>query len=125
MKITNLRTNQVFTIDERHAGMFAGNEQYLRFLLAASYCPVVDKVWNARCGAYLRNVVFDHVQIARYNESDVYTAESLMDFYPGINMSYGFSQAADGASMIYGKNQRGEKMISFSCYYDGGSHYDK
>ena len=137
-RITNLRTNQVFEIDERHEGMFAGSEQYLRFLLAASYCPVVPDVWNARCGAFLRNVVFDGNKIARYVASEfAYEKDfsnSLLDFYPGENMIYGYSQASDCASMIYATREadgtyksgnayhEGDKYISYSCYYDGGSH---
>lgn len=138
LKITNLRTNQVFTIDERHEGMFAGSEQYFRFLLAASYCPVVDDVWNARCGAFLRNVVFDGNKVSRYVASEFEYekdfSQSLLDFYPGENMIYGYSQASDCASAIYGVRTEngtyasgntynaGDKYISFSSYYDGGSH---
>lgn len=134
LKITNLRTNEVYTINEIHEGMFAEKQQYMRFLLAASYCPTVMNVWNPRSGGYLRNVVFDGVQIARYNEAEEYTSDLLMPFYPDSNMSYGFSQAADCSSMVYSTYEAdgtyrsglsykaGTKYLSFSCYYDGGSH---
>lgn len=134
LKITNLKTGVVYTINELHEGMFEDKVQYFRFLLAASYCPVVANIWNPRCGAYLRNVVFDSVKIARYNETDEYTADMLMDFYPDQNMIYGFSQAADCSSMIYStyeadgtyksgaEYKAGQKYLSYSCYYDGGSH---
>lgn len=134
LKITNLNTGIVYTINELHEGMFEEKQQYFRFLLAASYCPVVSNIWNPRCGAYLRNVVFDNVKIARYNETDEYTADMLLDFYPGQNMIYGFSQASDCSSMVYSTYEAdgtyksgnsykaGDKYISYSCYYDGGSH---
>ena len=142
LKITNLTTGVVYTINEIHEGMFVNDEGsafkdnsgYFRFLLAASYCPVVSNVWNARCGAYLRNVVFDHIKIARFNESNVYTEDELQDFYPGVNMAYGYSQGTDCSSMIYATREadgvyksgqtyaKGDQYLSFSCYYDGGSH---
>lgn len=138
LNITNLRTKQVFTIDERHKSMFLGSTQYFRFLLAASYCPVVMNVWNGRCGASLRNVVFDGVKIARYNETDTYDESQYEDFYPGSpNMIYGFSQGGDCASMecgIYDADgtyisgnpyKAGDRYLSFSCYYDGGDHYKR
>ena len=134
LKITNLTTGRVHTINEYHKDMFAGSEQYFRFLLAASYCPVVGNVWNTRCEAYLRNVVFDGVRIARYNSTNEYTEDMMEDFYPGENMAYGYSQGTDCSSMIYAKHEedgtyksgqtysKGDKYISYSCYYDGGSH---
>ena len=138
MDITNLTTNKVYTINERHAGMFEDKAQYMRFLLAASYVPVVGDVWNARNQASLRNVVFDDVYIARYNPTNEYSSESFEEFYPGSdNMIYGFTQGGDCASMIYETYKedgtylsgqaytKGEKFISFSVYYDGGGHYSK
>ena len=134
LRITNLTTNQVFTHNEIHEGMFENSTQYFRFLLAASYCPVVGNIWNARSGAYLRNVVFDGVKIARWNEAETYTEDMYEDFYPDSNMMYGYSQAADCSSMIYSTHnadgtyksghayKAGEKYLSFSCYYDGGGH---
>ena len=132
LTITNLRTNQKFYINENHEGMFADATQYLRFLIAASYCPVANTVWNARCGAYLRNVVFDGMKIARWNAEETYTEAMYEDFYPGSpNMIYGFSQASDCAHMISGKYtengtyksgngySEGTYYMSFSCYYDG------
>lgn len=138
LKITNLKTNKVFTINETHKDMFKDCTQYFRFLLAASYCPVTLNVWNARSNASLRNVVFDNINIARYNETNEYDSSSFEEFYPGTdNMIYGFSQGADCASMIYGTHESdgtynsgntytmGQKFLSFSCYYDGGSHYQE
>ena len=125
LHITNLTTGQVFKIEEIHPGINADQEQYLRFLVSASYCPVVDTIWNARCGASLRNVVYDGINIARWNENEEYTESMYEEFYPDSNMSYGFSQAADCASMIFGKYEDGRKYISMSCYYDGGEHFNK
>lgn len=138
LKITNLANNKVFTINEYHKNMFGNSTQYFRFLLAASYCPVVENVWNSRCGASLRNVVFDGIKIARYEEDNEYDGSTFEDFYPGTdNMFYGFSQGADCASMIYDTHKEdgtygsgnayttGQKFLSFSCYYDGGSHYQE
>ena len=138
MHITNLTTNKVYTIEEKHTNMFEDSAQYMRFLLAASYVPVVGDIWNARNQASLRNVVFDNVYISRFNASNEYTSDTFEEFYPGSdNMIYGFSQGADCASMIcdtYKENgtylsgntySAGERFISFSVYYDGGGHYSK
>lgn len=138
LNITNLSNNKVFTIDEYHQSMFKNSTQYFRFLLAASYCPVELNVWNARSGASLRNVVYDGIKVARYEADNEYDPSSYEDFYPGSeNMLYGFSQGADCASMIYEAHETdgtyksgnaytaGEKFLSFSCYYDGGSHYQE
>lgn len=123
LHITNLATNKVYTIEEKHEGMFEGNTQYFRFLLAASYCPVTPNIWNARSGGYLRNVVFENPIIARWNEEEIYDESMYESLYPGSDtMIYGFSQAGDCASMEYNVDEQGNKLISFSCYYDGGGH---
>lgn len=124
-KITNLSNNRVFTINEKHEGMFTESTGYFRFLVAASYCPVVDNVWNARCGAYLRNVIFEDLKVARWNEEEVYTEAMYEDLFLDSNMIYGFSQGAECASMISGVKEDGTKWISMSCYYDGLGHYGK
>ena len=90
-------------------------------------------VWNARCGASLRNVLWDNIKVARYNEAETYTEDMYEDFYPGTeNMIYGFSQGGDCASMVTGYYEEskgtykaGDRFVSFSCYYDGGDHYQK
>lgn len=152
LKITNLSTGKTYTINEYHQNMFIDSTQYFRFLLAASYVPALDDVpaaypllkgstvWNPRCGASLRNVVFDGVYVARYNIDETYDESMFEEFYPGTeNMIYGFSQGADCSSMLMGKYEAdgtnnyvtgenykaGDTYVSFSCYYDGGSHYDK
>ena len=153
LKITNLTTGKIYTINEYHKDMFADSTQYFRFLLAASYVPALDTpnpeypqlqtstVWNPRCGASLRNVVFDGVKIARYNSDETYDDETMYeDFYPASdNMLYGFAQGADCSSMVMGTYEAdgtndykvgenykaGDKFVSFSCYYDGGGHYAK
>lgn len=144
LNITNLRTEEVFSFTDRHTdadgNAFAengeGNEMYFRALLAASYCPVVANIWNARCGAALRDVVYDSVQLTRYIDDDIesYRDESLTryDFYPEEEaFNHGYSQGADNASYDYGVREedgyyasgksysKGDKYISFSCYYDG------
>ena len=136
MDITNLTTKKVYTINEKHTGMFEDKAQYMRFLLAASYVPVVGDVWNARNQASLRNVVFDNVYISRFNPTNEYTADTFEEFYPGSeNMNYGFSQGGDCASMIcdtYDQDgtylsgetyTKGQRYFSYSVYYDGGGHY--
>ena len=138
MDITNLTTGKVYTIEEKHTGMFEDKAQYMRFLLAASYVPEVGDVWNARNQGSLRNVIFDNVYVARFNPTNVYTEDMFEEFYPGSpTMHYGFSQGGDCASMIfdtyeadgtYSNGQAyhaGEKYISYSVYYDGGNHYHK
>ena len=122
-KITNLTTNKVYTIEEIHEGMFTESIGYFRFLVAASYCPVVSDVWNARCGAYLRNVIFEDLKMARWNEAETYTEDMYEDFFVGENMSYGYSQGAECSSVEYGVRENGTKYISMSCYYDGLGHY--
>lgn len=123
--VTNLTTNEKYELSEYHTDMMIGQEPYYQLLLAASYCPADMYIWNSRCEAALRNVCFTDVKVARYNSNETYEASMLEDFYPDSNMGYGFSQAADCASMIYGINQDGKKMISYSCYYDGGRHFDE
>lgn len=150
LKITNLTTGKIHTINEYHQDMFADSTQYFRFLLAASYVPALDTVpdeysllktstiWNPRCGASLRNVVFDGIYMARYNFDENYDKSMYEEFYPGSeNMLYGFAQGADCASMIMGTYEEdgtnsyatgenykaGDRFVSFSCYYDGGGHY--
>lgn len=133
LTITNLRTNEEFKIDEVHEGMYESSSSgYLRFLLAASYCPVVENVWNTRCGAYLTNVVFDNIKIARWNEEGIYNDEDLEDFYPGEScVNYGFSQGGDCASYSYGVREsdgtyasgntykKGDKYLIYNTFYDG------
>ena len=150
LKITNLTTGKVHTLNENHPNMFANSTQYFRFLLAASYVPALDTdipgypllktsaIWNPRCGASLRNIVFDGVNIARYNSDEEYDESMFEEFYPGTsNMIYGFTQGADCSSMVMGTYETdgnnsymtgenykaGDKFVSFSSYYDGGGHY--
>ena len=135
LNITNLTTEEVFTIDEKHEGMHTDSTQYFRFLLAASYCPVVGNVWDARSGGFLKNVIFDNIKIARWKESNTYDTSDLEDFYPGEDtLDYGFSQGADTASFYYGTHDedgeyksgnsyyKGDKYIVFSSYYDGSNY---
>lgn len=135
LNITNLSTGVVSTINEHHKDMHAGNTQYLRFLLAASYCPVRGNVWNARNGGFLKNVIFQDIKIAEWNAQEDYSKSTMEEFYPGsANMSHGFSQAADCANYFFGNyaeagvlgkgnNQvsfaKGDKYLAFSSYYDG------
>jgi hypothetical protein len=134
LNITNLRTNVVSTINEVHPDFHSESTPYFRFLLAASYCPVVGDVWNSRSGAYLKNVVFDHIKIARWNSSNDYSNATFEDFYPGEStMDYGYSQAADCASFEFGTYEsagnyksgnsysKGDKYLIFSTYYDGSN----
>lgn len=122
--VTNLSNNQKYELSEYHTDMMKGQDGYFQFLVAASYCPAVMDVWNSRCGAALRNVCYTDIKVARYNSNEVYNDAMLQDFYPEVNMGYGFSQAADCSSMIYGINHEGKKMISYSCYYDGKGHFE-
>ena len=125
MVITNLATNEVYELSEYHTDMMKGQDGYYQLLLAASYCPQIQDIWNYRCGAYLRNVCYTDVKVARYNSNETYDKSMLEDFYIDSNMGYGFTQVAECASMVYGYNQEGKKMLSFSTYYDGGGHYKK
>lgn len=132
LTITNLRTNEDFVINEKHTGMFNGKQGYFRFLIAASYCPVVGNSWNALSGAYLENVVFDNIKIAEWNESETYNQEDLKDFYPEEEtFNYGYSQAAYCSSYAYGIRKedgsyksgntykKGDKYLIYDCFYDG------
>lgn len=123
MIFTNLTTGQKYELSEYHTDMMKDQHPYYQFLVAASYCPAIQDVWNYNCGAALRNVCYTDIKVARYNSDEVYDNSVLQDFYPDSNMGYGFTQGAGCASMIYGINQDGKKMISFSTYYDGGSHF--
>ena len=138
MNITNLTTNKVYTINEKHTGMFEDSIQYFRFLLAASYVPVVGDIWNARNNASLRNVIFENIYVSRFNPTNTYTEDTFEEFYPGSpSMLYGFSQGGDCASMIFDSHKEngtylsglpynaGDKFVSFSVYYDGGGHYNQ
>ena len=144
LNITNLNTNQVYSFTDRHTDS-EGNQlvengatssMYFRALLAASYCPVVGSVWNARCGAALRNVVYDNVELTRYIDDNIesYRKDNVTryDFYPETEaFNHGYAQGGDNASFDFGvreengtyksgeKYEKGDKYISFSCYYDG------
>ena len=136
--ITNLTTSEEFVINEYHKDSNIDNTHYLRFLLAASYCPVVGNAWNARSGAYLKDVIFENTRVAHYNDKEQYDEGMMEEFYPGADsFNYGFSQAADCASALFGsfeKNgkypngaeyKKGQRYINFSCYYDGSHHNSK
>lgn len=146
LNITNLRTNVVNSFEDRHTENVdgadvqlaenKGSEVYFRALLAVSFCPVVANVWNARCGAALRNVVYDEVLISRYIDDNVdsYRAKDVAryEFYPEEDVfDHGYSQCGDCSNYFYGKHkkdgqyksgsdyQTNDKYISFSSYYDG------
>jgi len=144
LNITNLTTNQIFSFEDRHTDSEgnqlvengADNAMYFRALLAASYCPVVGNIWNARCGAALRNVVYDNVELTRYIDDNIesYRSEDAIryEFYPETEaFNHGYAQGADNASFAYGEREengtyksgdtyaQGDKFVSFSCYYDG------
>lgn len=91
LRVTNLTNNKVYQLVEYHKDMMAGQEGYFQLLLATSYCPAVANIWNNRCGAFLRNVSYTNVKIARYNSNNTYTVDMLEDFEMNKNMSYGFS----------------------------------
>ena len=133
--ITNLSNNQTFEIVEKHEGANADKTQYLRFLLAASYCPVNGNPWNARSGAYLKDVIFENSLIARYTKDGKYDESMFEEFYPGADsFNYGFSQGADCASALFGQYEKdgthdnglsykkGTRWINFSTFYDGSNH---
>lgn len=136
--ITNLTTNKEFVINEEHIGSNNDSTQYLRFLLAASYCPVVGNAWNARSGAYLKDVIFEDSHIARYNDENNYPESTFEEFYPGADsFHYGFTQGADCASALFGiydkdgtyangaTYKKGMRWINFSSFYDGSHHNSK
>ena len=143
LNVTNLKTKEVFSFTDRHTDTQGnpliengeGKTQYFRALLAASYCPVVASVWNARCGAALRDVTFDHVELSRYIDDNIesYRQDGIKryEFYPETEVfNHGYAQGADNASFDYGIRTedgtyksgntyaKGDRFISFSCYYD-------
>lgn len=133
LKITDLQTQQEYVHFENHPGYKTeATTVYGRILLAASYCPVVGKVWDGSNGGYLKNVVFDHVRIGKYQANNEYPEAVLEDFYPDTeNVNNGFAQGGEWADWRTGAHkgngtynsglsyQSGEKWISFSTYYDG------
>lgn len=137
--VTNLRTNEKWGYTHIHEGMNTTQSDYMRVLLAASYCPVEGNLWNARDGGYFKNVVFEDVKVAKYRadgDEDGYQSAEKENFFFGEDTLFnGFTQAADCASLLYGTTDEagvwksglekitGSNWFSFSSYYDG-THTD-
>lgn len=134
--VTNLRTNEKWGYTHTHEGMNTTQSDYMRVLLAASYCPVDGNLWNARDGGYLKNVVFEDVKVAKYQADGEYGDVEKETFFFGEDTIFnGFTQAADCANLIYGATDVagvwksgldkliGTKWFAFSSYYDG-THMD-
>ena len=130
--VTNLRTGEKWGYTHTHTGMNSTQANYMRVLLAASYCPVEGNVWNARDGGFIKNVVFEDVKVSKYQADGDYSDVERENFYPGEDAFFnGYTQAADCASLLYGitdvagtwesGNDRlvGSNWYSFSSYYDG------
>ncbi|MDE5897062.1 MAG: hypothetical protein K2H43_04535 [Clostridia bacterium] len=132
LRVTNLRTGEVFGYTHTHEGMHEKAEGFFRTIVAASYCPVESPIWDARGGGYIKNIVFEDVKVARYNEKEEYPEEVKEELWYGLNtIKYGFTQGADTAHLTFGIHEadgayksgaeykKGSKYMSFSSYYDG------
>jgi hypothetical protein len=130
--VTNLRTNEKWGYTHTHEGLNTTQSDYLRVLLAASYCPVDGNLWNARDGGYLKNVLFEDTRVAKYQTDGDYSDVEKEVFYPGTDAFIeGYTQGADCAALLYGMTDVagtwksgkdkmvGTGWISFSSYYDG------
>lgn len=134
--VTNLRTNEKWGYTHTHEGMNTTQSDYMRVLLAASYCPVDGNLWNARDGGFLKNVVFEDVKVAKYQADGEYDDVEKETFFFGEDTIFnGFTQGADCAYLAYGTTDVagvwasgldklvGTNWFSFSSYYDG-THMD-
>ena len=132
LRVTNLRTNQVFGYTHTHKDMNKDAEGYFRVVLAASLCPVIGSIWDASAGGYLKNVVWEDVKLARWNSEGVYTDADKESMRIGTaNVQHAFTQAADTAHLSWGEHKTdgtyksgnsykaGTPYYSFSSYYDG------
>ena len=89
-------------------------------------------VWDARDEGFIKNVVWEDVKVARYNEDDVYTDEDKAEFSrENGTIQYAFTQGADCAHLEFGVHgsdgfyesgapyEAGASYLVFSSYYDG------
>lgn len=145
LNITNLRTKQVYTIQDRHVDSegkpLEENTEGIsgRALIAASYCPVVGNVWNWDCGACLNNVIWTNISMKKAIKNDNIISNDIEDYrvleqsyelYPGSDTYRdGYSQGGYRSYHLYSKFEqdgklssgysflKNQKFISFSVDY--------
>ena len=132
LRVVNLRTGEEWGYTHTHENLNAGNEGYFRVVACTSHCPGVGDVWDARDEGFIKNVVWEDVKVARYNEDDVYTDEDKAEFSrENGTIQYAFTQGADCAHLEFGVHgsdgfyesgapyEAGASYLVFSSYYDG------
>ena len=135
LNITNLRTGQVFTLNDLHyeedgtTPLVENSEQcYFTVLVASSYCPVVGTVWNWDCGASTTNVLWENITMQRYVDDNIETYRNATEdkkvlFTPDSEyLRDGYSQGAFAASFEFGTYEEDGTYAS-GATYQKGDHY--
>ncbi len=132
LRITNLATGEKFGYTHSHEGVNAGKEGYYRINAVVTMIAAMGNPWDARCGGFLKNVVWEDLKVARYRADETYPDAAKEEFYPGLpTLDYGYTQGADCAHLTVGVHAedgvyksgaaylKGSKYLAFSSYYDG------
>lgn len=132
LRITNLATGERFGYTHSHEGVNAGKEGYYRINAVVTMIAAMGNPWDARCGGFLKNVVWEDLKVARYRADETYPDVAKEEFYPGLpTLDYGYTQGADCAHLTVGVHAedgvyksgavylKGSKYLAFSSYYDG------
>ena len=135
LNITNLRTGQTYSLDERHYqsdGVTPLVENpdsiYYQALIASSYCPVVGNVWNWDCGAATTNVLWENITMQRYVDDNIETYRNADDslkykFTPDSDyLRDGYSQGAFAASHEFGVYEEDGVYASGATYKKGDTY---
>lgn len=135
LNITNLRTGQTYSLDERHYqsdGVTPLVENpdsiYYQALIASSYCPVVGNVWNWDCGAATTNVLWENITMKRYVDDNIETYRNADDslkykFTPDSDyLRDGYSQGAFAASHEFGVYEEDGVYASGATYKKGDTY---
>ncbi|MBO8428123.1 MAG: hypothetical protein IAC58_06245 [Firmicutes bacterium] len=135
LNITNLRTNQTFTLSDLHYesdGVTPVNENvepcYYTALIASSYCPVVGNVWNWDCGASMTNVIWENIEMQRYVDDNIETyrnatSDKIISFTPGSEyMRDGYSQGAFASYHEFGVYEEKGTYASGNTYEAGDTY---
>lgn len=132
LRVTNLATGETFGYTHTHEGMNEGKEMFFSVNAVVTLIAAMGNPWDARCGGFLKNVVWEDIKVARYRTDEIYSDADKEEFYPGLDtVAYGYTQGADCAHLTVGTHKedgayksgalfkQGDKYLAYSSYYDG------